>query len=1002
MRRDILGQDKAEEGPENIRKDQTMGLSFERPYLLLLIPILLGLVLFSTKWLKRLNKKKKTWIVVLRSIVVILLILAVSGMSLTWKLNNVTTLFLIDASDSTHKNRGEMEEFIKEAYKIKGPKDKLGVISFGDNAQVESFISNEINFSGLEGKINGNYTNIENAIATSLSLFPSNTNKRVVLISDGEENAGNAGKIALSLQEQGIDFKYYKVEKSVGEEALVEKIEVPERLALDEEFNLVVTINSTALQKAKLTLLSERTKLSEQTVQLQKGINKFVFRDKAVTGGFKSYNVLIEPEKDSQPKNNEASAFTNIVAKPRILVIEDTKGEADELVRMLKASSVDYTLVNAKAAPGNIQDMNAYKSIITCNVQIDNLNDGFKNSIESYVKDFGGGFIATGGDNSFALGGYSKTSLEKVLPVYMDMRGKKETPKMALLLIIDKSGSMSEGVAGISKVDMAKEGAIRSLDSLRVGRDEIGVLSLDGAYSWVVKRQTITDPKAIEEDIGSIRADGGTSIIPSLEAAYKSLKESDAKIKHIILLTDGLAERTGYDNLLNDINKESITVSTVAVGQDSDKQLLNRIASACNGRFYITDAYSNIPSIFTKETFMAARTYLNNREFTPVINYEHSVLKGVAEGGLPSLLGYVGASQKETARVVLRSDEDDPILTVWQYGLGKAVAWNSDVSGKWSSNYIPWDKNLKLWQNIINFTIENYDNENASLEIDQQGSKATVNIKNKDIKEEFNTAATIITPSGETIETQLNPVAPGQYTGTFDIKENGVYMVSGRQKKNGELINTVKQGYAVQYSPEYKISNSNNLEKLVAEVGGKIITEPKEVFSENMQSKRGQRELTLYLISLFLILFMFDIAFRRLNLNPEKVRLLMGKVSGRRFKLTYFKNKRMINPKPPGRPVNGIQTDDTQVTSQHVNKTEGHKEVGNGQKSSAKKQGRLNKSKQAGSTGSVLVSSYESMDKFTEMAQEETEKQKIDEVKRDSHGNNTLDTSQLLKRKKFK
>lgn len=941
-----------------------MGLSFERPYLLLLIPILLGLVLLlSTKWLKRLNKSKKTWIIALRCAVLTLLVLALSGMSLTWKLNNVTTLFLIDASDSTHSSKGDMEEFIKEAYKLKGPKDKLGVISFGDNAQVESFISDETNFSQIEGKINGNYTNIENALATALSLFPANSNKRVVLISDGEENSGNAGRIALSLQEQGIDFKYHKVEKSAGEEALVEKIEVPERLALDEEFNLVVTINSTAVQKAKLSLVSERTKLSEQTVQLQKGLNKFVFRDKAVTGGFKSYNVLIEPEKDSQPKNNEASCYTNIVAKPRILVIEDSEGESEELVKMLKASSADYTVVNARAAPGNIQDMNIYKTIITCNVQIDSLNEGFRNSIESYVKDFGGGFIATGGDNSFALGGYSKTPLEKVLPVYMDMRGKKEAPKMAMLLIIDKSGSMSEGVAGISKVDMAKEGAIRSLDSLRVGKDEIGVLSLDGAYSWVVKRQVINDPGAIEEDIGSIRADGGTSIIPSLEAAYNSLKESDAKIKHIILLTDGLAERTGYDTLLSNINKENITVSTVAVGQDSDKQLLSMIANRCSGRFYITDAYTNIPSIFTKETFMAARTYLNNREFTPAINYEHSVLKGVAEGGLPSLLGYVGASQKETARVVLKSDEDDPILTVWQYGLGKAVAWNSDVSGKWNANYIPWNKNLKLWQNIINFTVENYDNENASLEITQQGSKATVSLKNKNFENELNSVATVISPSGESFETRLNPVAPGQYSGSFDIKEDGVYMVSGKQELNGELINAVKQGYAVQYSPEYKINSSDNLEKLVAGVGGKMITQPKEVYTGDLQYKRGQRDLTAYLISLFLILFMLDIALRRLSLNKNKLQHALETAGGR---------VRAIIVRKPVKSGNDF----------------GQREHPGDIK--------------AGSNKPDSAAGYGNIDSYADIEQESAQKDRPVKDGERTIESNTLDTSQLLKRKKFK
>lgn len=960
-----------------------MGLSFERPYLLILIPLLVAGIIYSAKWLKRLNKKKKHRIVILRSIVLSLLVLALSGMSLTWKLNNTTTLFLIDASDSTHSARGDMEEFIKEAYKLKGSKDKLGVISFGDNAQVETFISSDDNFSKIEGKINGNYTNIENAVATAISLFPENSNKRVVLISDGEENAGNAAKIALSLQEQGIDFKYHKINKSLGDEALVEKIDIPERLTLDQEFNIVVTINSTSGQKAKLTLISDRAKLSEQTVQLQKGTNKFVFRDKAAKGGFKGYNVLIEPEKDGEVKNNEAAAFTNIVAKPKILVIEDTKGESDELVKMLKASSVDYDLVNAKSAPGNLQDLNAYKSVITCNVLADNLNEGFKNSLESYVKDFGGGFIATGGDNSFALGGYSKTPLEKVLPVYMDMRGKKETPKMAMVLIIDKSGSMTEGVAGISKVDMAKEGAIRSLDSLRTGRDEIGVLSLDGAYSWVVKRQVITDPKAIEEDIGSIRADGGTSILPSLEAAYNSLKESDAKIKHIILLTDGLAERTGYDTLLGNINKENITVSTVAVGQDSDKQLLSRIANTCNGRFYITDAYTNIPSIFTKETFMAARTYLNNREFTPIISYEHSILQGAAEGGLPSLLGYVGASEKETARVILRSDEDDPILTVWQAGLGKAVAWNSDISGKWSSNYIPWDKNLKLWQNIIDFTIENYDDENTSLEVTQQGSKATITLKNKNIDTDLNSVATVLTPGGESIETKLNPTAPGEYKGTIDIKENGVYMVSGRQDKNGDLINAVNSGYAVQYSPEYRINNSDNIDKLVAEVGGKTVAKPSEVFSGDIQNKRGQKELTFLLLSLFLLLFMLDVAIRRLNLNTDKLRMAVEKVAQRagEFRMSNRKNPGAVQRKEKSIEKNvGMEYKDTQS------------EAGGSRKSEE------NVIHQQGGK-------YENID----IPLDVPEKTDIKTAAADSAdgskagaGSNTLDTAKLLQKKKFK
>jgi len=857
-----------------------MGLNFIRPYLLFLIPLLLAGVIYSSRWLRNMPKNKKNSIVILRSLVFILIVLTLCGSSFYWKVNSTTTLFLIDASDSTKANRNNMEAFIKEASNYKGTKDQIGVLSFGENTQVESFISKENEFSKVEGKINGNYTNIDNVMATALALFPSNSNKRIVLISDGEENSGSVSKMTPSLQQQDIDFKYYKIQKSSGDEVAVEKISVPQKLALDEEFNIVVTINSTIAEEANVNLFNGRTKVSQQKVQLQKGENKFIFKDKADSGGFRNYKVVVDANKDNEVKNNEAATFTNVVAKAKILVIEDNSGEAAELIKMLKASSLDYKLIEAASAPRSLQEMTSYKSIITCNVSADNLNDGFINSLDSYVKDFGGGFIATGGDNSFALGGYAKTPLEKILPVYMDMRGKKEVPKMAMVLVIDKSGSMSEGVAGISKVDMAKEAAIRSLESLRINKDEIGVLTFDGAYSWVVKEQPIKDVKAIEAAIGTIRADGGTSILPALEEGYKALKQSDAKIKHIILLTDGQAERTGYDSLLKDINKDNITVSTVAVGKDADKQLLDTIAKQCGGRSYVTDEYTNIPKIFSKETFMAARMYLNNREFTPIVSNNHNILSGVAENGLPSLLGYVGASAKETAREILKSDEEDPILTVWQYGLGKTAAWNSDISGKWSGNYINWSKNLKLWQNLINFTIENYDNENVTMDVSEQGGKATVTLKNKNSDQGLKSSVVVVSPSGESSEEKLYETAPGEYKTTIALKETGVYMINGKQVKNGEVVNSVNTGYAVQYSPEYKINNtSTNIDKLVTSIGGKNITNPKEVFVNADTNKRGYIDVTPFLLSLALIIFMFDIALRRLNLSLNKLKSMFSKIS---------------------------------------------------------------------------------------------------------------------------
>lgn len=860
-----------------------------KPYLLILIPIALVLIWFTTKKLTRMYKLRRNIILVLRSLVLIFLILALVGVNITWNAKTTTTVFLMDASDSTLASRAQEEKFVTDAISKKPASDKTGVVAFGNNALIENFVAKDNIFSKIETKPNSSYTNIENGLLSALSLIPKNSKKRIVLVTDGEENEGKASKIAPSLIDQGVDLKICKVEKNVGSEVALDNISVPQKLSVGEEFNVVVNISSTVNTSAKLSLFSGKDKTAEEKVQLNKGNNRFVFRDVSEVGGFKTYKAIIEPDIDTEVKNNEASTFVNIKDRPKVLVIEDTKGEADEVVKMVQASGMDFNKINATSAPTSLQELTQYKSIITCNVSAEKLNNGFLNALDSYVKDFGGGFIATGGENSYALGGYYKTNLEKVLPVNMEMKGKKEIPDMCIELVIDKSGSMMEGNGGIMKLDIAKEGAVRSLESLRAN-DEIGVLTFDDTIYWVVDRKKAADKEAIKKDIGTIRPGGGTSILPALEEAYESTKKSSAKIKHIILLTDGQAENEGYDDLIKKINKDNITVSTVAVGGDADTELLSHIAKAANGRYYYSNDITNIPTIFAKETFMAARTYLNNRQFTPVISSSHPILQGVAEGGLPSLLGYIGASPKDTARVLLKSDEDDPILTVWQYGLGRTVAWNSDINGKWSSNYIGWDKNIKLWQNMINFTAQDYENENAAMDVSIDGSKGVITFKDKNNKEEIDTRASIIAPNMESNEIKLYPTAPGQYSGTFDVKEPGVYMVKGRQLNGEETLSAISSGLAVQYSAEYKLNQtSSTLDALINETGGTYINSPEEVFTGKLKDISAKLDLTPLFLVLAIILFMLDIAVRRLNIPFEKVNLFFGFVKRKVEKLIKIK-----------------------------------------------------------------------------------------------------------------
>lgn len=834
--------------------------------MLLLIPAAIFFICYTAGKLGKMYNLRKKLILFLRNSIFVLLILALSGLNIKWTVDTTTTIFAVDASDSMRDYREEAEDFVRSAIDKKGGRDQIGVVAFGDNALIETFVSQNAVFGKIDTEPGGIYTNIENALNTSVSLLSQNTKKRVVLITDGEENEGNSSKLVSTLSGQAVDFKVYKINSETGKEAAVESITVPKRLRVGEEFSIVVSVESTVQTGARLTLISGRDKAAEERVQLQKGSNRFVFRDRVDTGGFKSYKVLLEPDVDTERKNNEASTFTNVLDKPRVLVVEDSPGEADEIVRMLDATGMSYVRVNAQSVPGSLEGLSAYKSIIACNVSAENLSDGFLNSLEAYVRDMGGGFIATGGENSFALGGYFKTPLEKVLPVHMDLRGKKEIPDMSIVLVIDKSGSMTEGRGGITKLDLAKEAAARTLDSLRP-KDQIGVLTFDDTNYWVVKPRKADEPEAIRDDIGTIRPGGGTSIVPALQEGYDAIKQTNTKIKHIILLTDGQAEKNGYMELVNRIKKDNITVSTVAVGQGSDVQLLQDIAKGADGRFYYTDEFSNIPRIFAKETFMAARAYLNNREFIPAITNVHPVLTGVAEQGLPPLMGYVASTPKSTSRVVLTSDQEDPILAVWQYGLGKTAAWSSDISGKWSSSYVGWEKNIKLWQNIINWTIEKYGEDDIIVETGVQGGTGTITLTNKAGSGELTTKATIVTPSLESKEVTLYPTAPGQYSGSFDITETGAYIIKTLQQKDGEILNAASTGLSVQYSPEYRIQPEKGyLDRLVKEAGGVYIEKPEDVYKGDIKDIFGVQDLTPVLLIIALVFFMLDIALRRLNL----------------------------------------------------------------------------------------------------------------------------------------
>ncbi|MBQ7833001.1 MAG: VWA domain-containing protein, partial [Lachnospiraceae bacterium] len=307
-----------------------MDISFERPIFLLLIPVVIGLLIFSMSYMIAQNKKTRISQVVVRCVLAIALILALAQVSLKWVGRDVTTIFLVDVSDSVREQREEVIRFVNDAVKEKDKHDYIGVIAFGSDTRVEQFISQDISFAEFQTDVSTEATDLEEAVNMALAEMPEDSARRIVLITDGNENEGSIRNTASMVVAAGCDFEVKKLEENIANEVYVSDLSVPEEVGVGENFNINVEVESNVACQAVVSLYSGRTLKGQQTVMLQSGTNRFVFMDTQTDEGLKTYRVTVEAKEDTVSINNEFSAYTNIEVELPILVVEGKDGQATE------------------------------------------------------------------------------------------------------------------------------------------------------------------------------------------------------------------------------------------------------------------------------------------------------------------------------------------------------------------------------------------------------------------------------------------------------------------------------------------------------------------------------------------------------------------------------------------------------------------------------------------------------------------------------------------------
>lgn len=862
--------------------DKAVGMGDRSLRNILLAAVILLLVVEWIVYIIQSNARKKGADLAVRCVLLLMVVLAMLGVGITISGKNSQTIFLVDVSDSMSANEEAVAEYISEVAADKPDDASYAVVAFGGNTAVEQFMTDAAGDAGFTAEVVKSATNLENAVITATAMFDEDASKRLILITDGEENSGSVNKAALSLKNSDVSLFAIQMDSTIGsgKEVYIEDVELPSVIHAGDAYNVKVTVMSNVETDAELTLYDGQNVKAEREVHVTKGENLFLFPDTGTEGTIAGYRAVIEPDEDTISVNNTYVTYAEIDARPRMLLVLGSSDDVGKLSGVLEAGNIECDEVMAVSAPKNLDGLTQYKAVITVNCHYDDLPGGFAESLVTYVKDYAGGYICVGGDSSYALGSYRDTELEEILPVNVDPEGTNEILKMAMVMVIDHSGSMSTSDSegkGLTGLTLAKQAAVNAVAELR-DTDDVGVLEFDDKYSWVYPISGVSDRDAVDDAIRTIPYGGGTSIYPAISEAYEELADSDAAIKHIVLLTDGQDEFTsGYTELEDDINADGITLSAVAVGSEADTDTLKNLASACGGRYYYTDINNSIPRIFAQEVYLSTDEYLNNRKFYPQIVHTHELTEGVFDDGVPALYGYIATSAKSAADVVLASDEDEPVLATWQYGLGRTIAWCSDGSFGWTSGCARWEKYPQLWANMVNYVITDTGMGDDSVDIDKTEGGSRITLQTDDYDAGTVVSAVVTDESGNQTELALTAVKPGTYQGTVDVTAEGVYSVNVRKQEGGETVRSYNTAFAWQYSKEYTFASETGVLKTFADMaGGSMITMDDDVWELAGSLSDVRRSLTIPLLIAAIIILMADIALRRLGIEPC-VRLRAGK-----------------------------------------------------------------------------------------------------------------------------
>jgi Ca-activated chloride channel homolog len=927
-------------------------LRFDHPEFLLLGLVLVPLLWFGWHALQTTDRLRRWTSLGLRTVLMLALTIVLAGPHKSKTHDHITVIGVLDISGSvqrfgnlpplseivkpdshtTEQNQTEpdaashrsniayLRQWFRLATRIKEPDDRFGLVVFDGKASAISaptkgrYVDDNLDVSLAQG------TNIADAVRLAIAMFPADTSKRIVLVSDGNETAGSVldavRQISTSRNPANTDDQSRKltpipidvlpIAYNVTHDVQVARVEVPPTAQPGQTVPVRIILDAASPTRGRLTLRREGVPVdlngpqagSARIVELRAGQSVQLAQVQLGHTPINRFEAIFEAEKptdDVLPDNDRAEAFTATPSKGTALVINSRAGQVPNLLaQLLNNAGIPATAQMPAELPEDLLSLQNYDLVVLDNVAAAELSANQQQLLAKYVHDLGGGLIMAGGENSFGAGGWNGTPIEDVLPLELDPSKELRLPTAALVLVLDKSGSMNQPVAGArkSQQQIANEGAALAIESLR-SDNLVGVVTFDSFAQIVIPLQPNDDSGKIADRVRGIRPEGGTNLGPGLSKAFDMLRDAKVDKKRVVCMSDGRSQSTeDLADLAKRMADAGVQVSSIAVGDDADHETLRQIAEQGGGEFYAVRDPRTLPRVLVDSVQIMNKPLIKEGPFIPQVLATGSTLTaGLTQS--PELAGLVITSSRPDPKITVEMlhPDGEPLLAHWQAGLGRAAAFTSNApgTGAWAQRWVDWPTASTFWVQLARLISRPAFSQDAELLVAMQDDRLhiTYDMLQFGLETEAESVrkgyvqveGVIYKPDGTSAPIRLRQSAPGRYEAQADASLAGNYIVALNPRQGTRQLSPAIGGASRSTGLEFRryASNLALLEEIIDTTRGRRldVTDPAaaNLFDRNgMPPSVSLLPLWHVFVGWILALLLLDVASRRLAWDYNLIR----------------------------------------------------------------------------------------------------------------------------------